>query len=67
MLFKIYSIVNHFGIFYKNLSAKDVLDPSFVVNEIIKDEINTNNIVDKIIVNSKLTYDIFKKIYLKNW
>jgi hypothetical protein len=57
--------INHFSLFYPDTSALELLDNSFIIdkNNKIDEEIKTCNSCDSIIVNSKLTYDIFKKIY----
>ena len=67
-LFNCYTVylvsgINHFNLFYPTTSATELLKTSFIINTVIKEEVETNKLCDKIIVNSKLTYDIFKKIY----
>ena len=54
--------MNHFNL-YPTTSALELLDNSFIVNKVIKEEEETNELCESIIVNSKLTYDVFNKIY----
>jgi glycosyltransferase involved in cell wall biosynthesis len=57
--------INHFSIFYNNISAIDLLNSKIDDTKIIKDEIECTNLVDLIIFNSKLCMDLFKKLYKK--
>ena len=54
--------INHFNV-YTNINAMQLLDDAFIVDVKINQEIETNKICDKIVVNSLLTHNIFKKIY----
>ena len=54
--------MNHFNL-YPKISALELLDNNFIVDKIIKEEVETNKLSDSIIVNSKITYDVFNKIY----
>ena len=54
--------MNHFNL-YTTTSALEMLNSSFIVNKIIREEIEANKICDSIIVNSELTHNIFTKIY----
>ena len=59
-------IINHFNLFYPKTSAIDFLSKSFIIdeNKIIDEEIKTCKLCESIIVNSKLSYDIF---YIANY
>ena len=66
-IFKCYTVylvsgMNHFNL-YTTTSALEMLNSSFIVNKIIREEIEANKICDSIIVNSELTHKIFTKIY----
>lgn len=56
--------INYFNS-YPTISATNLLDNSYIIdkNNSIIEEIKTCNLCESIIVNSKLTHDIFKKIY----
>ena len=67
-IFKCYTVylvsgINHFGMFYKIVSAEKFLEPSFINKHILPDEVETNAICDSIVVNSELTHKIFSKLY----
>ena len=67
-IFKCYTVylvsgINHFGMFYKIVSAEKFLEPSFINKHILPDEVKTNAICDSIVVNSELTHKIFSKLY----
>ena len=69
-LFNCYTVylvsgINHFSSFYPTISATKLLESSFIIDEnnSISEEIKTCNQCESIIVNSKLTHDVFKKIY----
>jgi len=55
--------INHFRLFYPLKSATEILDENFIINNKFEAEITTNKLVDKIILNSELTKQIFVKIY----
>lgn len=59
--------INHFSMFYskeeQKLTAKDVLNPNFVVKPQIKNEIICNKKADLIVLNSLLSKKLFDKIY----
>jgi glycosyltransferase involved in cell wall biosynthesis len=57
--------INHFRLFFSDKSGQEVLDENFKIdpNWINKNEVITNTMADKLICNSKITNDIFKKIY----
>ena len=57
--------INHMSTFYKNNCTMDILRHDFEVKEIIPQEILCNKISDLIILNSKLSLKLFKKIYPK--
>ena len=66
-IFKCYTVylvsgINHFN-HYIGKSATDILRTDFVINFKVLEEIKCNNLCDKIVLNSKLCYDIFNKIY----
>ena len=54
--------INHFS-YYIGKSATEILSTDFIINVRIEEEIKCNNLCDKIVLNSKLCYDIFNKIY----
>jgi len=67
-IFKCYTVylvsgINHFRLFYSNMSAISFLNPNFVNTHILRDEVETNTKCDSIVVNSHLTHKIFSKIY----
>ena len=57
--------IKHFNSFYPTTSAIKLMDDSFTIgkNDKICEEIKTCTLCESIIVNSKLTYDVFNKIY----
>ena len=55
--------INHLPMFYKGKTASDVLDDSFLINEEIPKEIKCNEDCDLIVLNSKLSFRLFNKIY----
>jgi glycosyltransferase involved in cell wall biosynthesis len=55
--------INHFNMFYPQISAQMMLNPNFIIDKRIKEELFCNHLSDEIIVNSKLTKKLFKKIY----
>ena len=55
--------INHFRLFYPLKSATEVLDENFIIDKIFQQEIITNTLADKIILNSNLTKKLFIKIY----
>jgi glycosyltransferase involved in cell wall biosynthesis len=54
--------INHFS-HYVTKSAEDILNPNFIIDKEIPEEIHCNTICDNIVLNSKLSYDIFNKLY----
>jgi hypothetical protein len=54
--------ISHFY-YYKDKSAGDFLNPNFIISQDIPRELQCNEICDKIVLNSKLSADIFNKIY----
>jgi hypothetical protein len=69
-LFNCYTVylvsgINHFNLFYPTTSAIKLLEDSFIIgkNDKIGEEIKTCTLCESIIVNSRLTYEIFMKIY----
>ena len=60
------SKINHFELFYPNISAQVMLDTRFRVDKKIEKEEKCNNLVDEIIFNSNLTKNLFEKIYPKH-
>lgn len=66
-IFKCYTVylvsgINHFS-HYVGKSSEDVLNKGFSIDFKIPEEIKCNTLCDKIVINSKLSYDIFNKIY----
>ena len=66
-IFKCYTVylvsgINHFN-YYTGKSACDILSTDFIIKVNVLAEIKCNNLCDKIVLNSKLCYDIFNKIY----
>ena len=55
--------INHFA-HYVGKSAEDILNKDFSIDIKIPEEIKCNTLCDKIVINSKLSYDIFNKIYI---
>ena len=57
--------INHMPLFYakKGLCAHDILKDDFKIVEKIPREIKCNELSDLIVLNSKLSYDVFMKIY----
>ena len=55
--------INHFNMFYPQISAQMILNPNFIIDKRIKEELFCNHLSDEIIVNSKLTKKLFEKIY----
>ena len=68
-IFKCYTVylvsgINHFMLEgWRGKSAEDILHKDFTIDYKIPDEIKCNTLCDKIVINSKLSYDIFNKIY----
>ena len=67
-IFKCYTIylvsgINHFNKYYPSVSSQELMENTFNINNIIEEEVNCNKLVDKIVINSNLTKDIFCKIY----
>jgi hypothetical protein len=54
--------INHFS-HYVGKSAEDILNKNFIIDFEIEEEIKCNTLCNDIVMNSKLSYDIFKKIY----
>ena len=66
-IFKCYTVylvsgINHFS-HYVGKSSEDILNKDFSIDFKIPEEIKCNTLCDKIVINSKLSYDIFNKIY----
>ena len=55
--------INHFNMFYPQISAQMMLNHNFIIDKRIKEELFCNHLADEIIVNSKLTKKLFEKIY----
>ena len=55
--------INHLPMFYKNKTAKDVLDDNFFIKDIIFAEVKCNEDCDLIVLNSNLSLHLFNKIY----
>lgn len=55
--------INHFRLFFPFKTATEVLDDNFIINNQFEPEIITNELSNKIILNSYLTKKIFIKIY----
>jgi len=55
--------INHFYLYYDNISANELLDDSFIIDKEIEMEIECNKKSDLIILNSLLSKKIFQKIY----
>lgn len=60
------SKINHFELFYPNISAQVMLDSRFKIDKKIEKEEACNNLVDEIVFNSDLTKKLFEKIYPKH-
>lgn len=55
--------INHFRLFFPLKSATEVLNENFIIDNVFDAEVTTNKIVDKIILNSELSKQLFIKIY----